>query len=1024
MQLDRNCRVGTLSFLSILWITVGLAGCAFVSTPKQSDSITIAVTPASASVLVSQSLELFALVQNDSRNKGVTWSLSQSGTACSPGCGSIVGYTSELVAYSAPSTVPNPAAVTISARSVTDNTRSASATIIVASSVPSVGTGQWVDITKYGARSVNMAPTATADCTSGSPVVALSNEGWPQNFTQFENGDSIRLDHCGPPTSMTPPTGLAVSPGMNAGGTPAVSGISLGTTVYSYQIVACDKSGGCSAASPITNTASGPATLGRITAPISRMLLSNNTMTVTTATAHGFAKSALVYIQYFSTHTASFEGWYIVSSVPSTTTFTFLTSIDSRISGTPTSDTSGGTAVAFNCNVLSWTTVTNAWKYFIYGRNAGAMSRIGVAEPGTTGWQDYGSTMMGNSSFPSFVPPAPPSSPSNQYLLTTISSGGGSSSIVVGTAAASTSANVMARMGSDAAILAAFQAATYGTLLIPQGTYQVAGYLDLHTFGPIYVAQGGTLQIADTVQLPGSIYWRGWNPNSPTQFQETPTPYISALPGSYPTIYLNNSGGVQFDHIHLSSQIHNGTLLFYADAGTAMNFDYVQFAAGDGSTTGYMNRHMIFRTGGFDYNFSKCLFLADQAPKGDISDVGYTFLPSVLFAPHDSTPTGSIHFRDSWFVGKSAVEVNQSTPGSTGGTSYNEFVNAQTQNDPLPLFIASNFPNSSTWNNNSVSFDGFAPADFPSAMTGNWAANTLSVSLQNLSNAPTGNRPLVVGNPTTLLGQSGGTASSGAAGGGWFATGGSQVGYLLPPPAAAPSLTTSAGGGVPVGSHTYQNTWIDAFGNPTTVGPSATINIVTSMQTVTVTPPDAPAGAVGWQYYRDGALHGPASGICGPFNIGTTQTDTLSFPACGNSAPSQNTALSSGQGKNGEETTQIELTGGGHKSTIHGTFTADRDLKVPDVSGTIATKIANGTIVMPTDAIATGTCGAVVVAVAIGVLPTDIIKFSYNAAPQVPPANPEINTWPTANNVNFQYCNRTPMSITPPAATLNWQVVR
>src|SRR5262249_20284904 len=154
----------------------------------------------------------------------------------------------------------------------------------------------WKDISKFGARSVTIAPTATAKCVSGSNVIALSNLGWPQDFTQFANGDSIRLDHCGAPATVLPPTGLTVSPAMNAGGTPAVSGLSLGTMTYSYQVIACDKSGGCSAASEVATTNSGAATLGRINASISRMSLNNNVMTVTTTAPHGFHENALIFI--------------------------------------------------------------------------------------------------------------------------------------------------------------------------------------------------------------------------------------------------------------------------------------------------------------------------------------------------------------------------------------------------------------------------------------------------------------------------------------------------------------------------------------------------------------------------------------------------------------------------------------------------------------------------------------------------------------------------------------------------------
>ena len=992
-----------------------------VATP--SAAISVSITPTSASVALSQNQLFSAVVQNDVQNKGVVWALTQSGAACSPQCGTIPGYTTQTAVYVAPVSAPNATGLVITATSLADSSQSASAVIDIPSSAPTGGAGAGgVDITKFGARSVTTAPTATAACTSGSNVVTLSNGGWPQDFTQFENGDSIRVDNCGPPTAMTPPTGVSVSPGMNAGGTPAVPVASLGTGSYSYEVIACDKLGGCSAASSPASTSSGAPTLGRVTAKVTRMSLSNNVMTVTTSAAHGFVANALVYIQYFSTQTPSFEGSYIISGAPSPTTFTFLTSIDSRIGGTPTLDTSGGVAVAFNCNVASWKPVTNAWKYFIYGRDLVSTKLIGVAEPGTTSWQDYGPTMMGNFSFPSFVSRTPPSQPTNQYLITTISSGAGTPSVVLATGAANTVANVSARMGSDAAILAAFQAGIYGAVSIPQGTYQVAGYLDLHTYGPIYVSQNGVLDVADTIQIPGGMYWNGTGGAYTTAFQPSPTALISGGPGSYPTVYLGtNSGGeLQFDHVTLSNNSDNGTLLFYADSGVNFHFDYTTFAAGNGNHLGYMDRHFIIRTGGFDYNFSNCLFAADEVPTGTIADVGYTFLPSALFVPLGPVGSGSGYFQHSWFLGKSAVESNAS--GAQYGAPYQEFDDTRTQSDSLPVYVVSNYPSQNT-QNQIVYFYGFSPADYPSAMTGNWAGLTLTVGLQNLSNVPTGSRPLVVGNPTVFIGQSGGTASSGPSGGGWYATGGSQVGYLIPPPASPPLLTNSSGGAVPIGSHTYQVAWTDAFGNSTTAGPSATISIVSGMQTVLVTPPAAPAGALGWQYYRDGFLGAPTTAGCGPFGLGTSESDVLPF-GCGNSAPAQNTAMSSGQGTNGEETTAITLTGGGYETVISGTFTADRKLAVPDVSGTIAVKIANGTVIMPVDAVAADSCGTIVAATATGVLPSDVVKFTENGALQLSPGDLKIRTSAASNVVNFQYCNQTVLSITPIPTTLNWQVIR
>jgi len=984
-------------------------------------SVSVSLTPSAAVLSPSETQQLQATVSNDLQNEGVRWDLTESGVSCSPACGSIIGSTAQTAIYAAPTMVAGTSLVLITATSIAEPTQSASAAVAVTAPVPTGSDGS-VDITAYGARSVAMAPTATASCVAGSTSVSLSNSGWPQDVTQFKNGDSIRLDRCGQPTTMTQPTGLSVSPGMNAGGTPAVSGLALGTTGYTYEVIACDKAGGCSAASSPASTTLGAALLGRVSAQIVQMSLSNNVLTVTTTKPHGFAQNALVYIQYFSTHTAAFEGFYIIHSVPNATTFTFLTSLDSRIGGTPTLDASGGVAVAFNCNVLSWNPVQSAWKYFIYGRDSSGMTLIGVAEPGTTTWQDYGEPMMDHFSFPSFVPTAPPSQATAQYLLTRISSGGGTALIAVEESAGNSATNVLARMGSDAAILAAFSAARERTVLIPDGTYQVAGYLDLHSQGPINVEQAGILQIADTVQIPGGMHWTGIGANSLAQFAAAPTSQVTGLPGSYPTIYLGagTGGQAEFDYLALVSSAGNGTLLFYADAGVSLTFNNVQFLAGGGTYTGYMNRQLIFRTGGFDYNFSNCLFSADQEPTGQITDIGYTFLPSVLFAPNGSNPTGNFQIQDSWFVGKSAIEVNASTAG--GGDPYNEFDRIQTQNDLLPVFVASNYPLQNTVAARTVYFNGIAPADYPSALTGNWAVQPLTVGLQNLSNLPTGSRPLFVGNPTTLVGQGGGVASSGSGGGGWFANGDSGVGYLLPPPASPPLLTLKPGGAVPIGNHNYQVAWIDAFGNSTTVGPAATINVTSGMQTVAVTPPTAPDGAVKWQYYRDGSLGTPTTAGCFSFDLSASEYDVLGF-TCGNSPPSQNTALSSGQGANGEETTAIVLTGGGHKNVISGTFSADRALVVPDVSGTIAVKIASGSVTMPTDAIAPSICGAVISAAATGVLATDVVHLSPNGTPSLD-VDLRLKAWAGTNSVNFQYCNSTTSSINPLAATYNWQVVR
>ena len=83
---------------------------------------------------------------------------------------------------------------------------------------------------------------------------------------------------------------------------------------------------------------------------------------------------------------------------------------------------------------------------------------------------------------------------------------------------------------------------------------------------------------------------------------------------------------------------------------------------------------------------------------------------------------------------------------------------------------------------------------------------------------------------------------------------------------------------------------------------------------------------------------------------------------------------------------------------------------------------ASGTATMTTSLIGAGACGATVTVAAPGVATTDAISWAYNAAPLVNPAELVVSAWPTAGNVNFQYCNPTAGGITPNGATINWKV--
>jgi hypothetical protein len=95
--------------------------------------ITVVVSPTGKTVPVNQSQDFTASVQNDSQNKGVTWTLS--GPGCSGvACGTLSSGSSPSgspITYTAPANAPNPPNVTLTAISVADHKASASATITV-----------------------------------------------------------------------------------------------------------------------------------------------------------------------------------------------------------------------------------------------------------------------------------------------------------------------------------------------------------------------------------------------------------------------------------------------------------------------------------------------------------------------------------------------------------------------------------------------------------------------------------------------------------------------------------------------------------------------------------------------------------------------------------------------------------------------------------------------------------------------------------------------------------------------------
>src|SRR5690242_16839949 len=111
-----------LILFAVLGLPLYLIGCAAETSVTR--PITVTVTPMVASVPVGQTQAFIATVTG-TPNTGVTWTLTQGGAACSPGCGTFAPASTASgspTTYTAPATAPANPSVTVTGTSVADTT--------------------------------------------------------------------------------------------------------------------------------------------------------------------------------------------------------------------------------------------------------------------------------------------------------------------------------------------------------------------------------------------------------------------------------------------------------------------------------------------------------------------------------------------------------------------------------------------------------------------------------------------------------------------------------------------------------------------------------------------------------------------------------------------------------------------------------------------------------------------------------------------------------------------------------------
>ena len=140
-------------------------------------ALSVSLSTGSATVQVGTALMINGTVNNDPTGGNMTWTLQQNGSACSPACGTIGTPSGTAITYTAPATPPgSDLTVTVTGTSVTDTTKSASATLLV----PSIGiTVAPPTPTVVGTKSTGLTATLVNDPSNAGVTWTVSCPATP-----------------------------------------------------------------------------------------------------------------------------------------------------------------------------------------------------------------------------------------------------------------------------------------------------------------------------------------------------------------------------------------------------------------------------------------------------------------------------------------------------------------------------------------------------------------------------------------------------------------------------------------------------------------------------------------------------------------------------------------------------------------------------------------------------------------------------------------------------------------------------
>jgi hypothetical protein len=587
------------------------------------------------------------------------------------------------------------------------------------------GPEPWSDVVCYGWYATYSASTGTI--SSGSNSLSL-----PGGAAHFQNGEYLVVYGAGAAPIVTAPTGVTVLPSVNAGGTIATVPITSGPKTYCYSVVTEGLNNDYSAASRAACTSNGQTLLGPQTATIISQTLSNQTVTVTCASACALptgSGGAHVYIQLFSTTgPVQFEGWFTAIGVDSTH-FTYMqTGFDSR-DGAPTSST-GGKVWWWNTNHITWSYQSSAKAYHIYGPSC-PTTCIWIGETTIPSFNDYGTSPNPNLSVisgfpalsnymeygntrPAWMPSAAPSSSGNQMLSCKIGFGGGTTRLTLVTSngsscTAGASVTNATTLSDDGPTLVQAQAnsvvdnassVSTGAVFVPGNmsasvpnyTY-VNSYTNLSSHCTTFYLNGTYILSNNTINL-GCSTITSWSGSATGAFGWGSWSSIGTPGNAYP-LFLNPSN---LSHLNVTCLAINGCLLMDFTTSTDFHTDNTFFQTNNGSGGDYTGQIQLIHSGGFGYRYGPYVTFVCGAVSNPpaFNDQGIDPLVCNTFTADSAgtTPSGNFFINGPvWTLFRAGFDQDWSR--FTGGGNFIVANDIETQSMTVPLFVDTAVPTSS-----------------------------------------------------------------------------------------------------------------------------------------------------------------------------------------------------------------------------------------------------------------------------------------------------------------------------------------